>query len=51
MNSFENIIKDDNNNEKYITVNKSLKYFKKRCKSFHQLIVMLFHKIKKKYNK
>ena len=37
MNSFENIIKDDNNNnEKYITVNKSLKYFKKRCKSFHK---------------
>ena len=36
INSFEDISKNENSNEKYITVNKSLKYFKNRCKSFHK---------------
>ena len=35
-NSFENVTKDESNNEKYITVNKSFKFFKNRCKSFHK---------------
>lgn len=35
-NSFENINKNENSNGKYITVNKSLKYFKNRCKSFNK---------------
>ena len=35
-NSFENINKNENSNNKYITVNKSLKYFRNRCKSFNK---------------